>query len=81
MREQLDSSSRFLSDDDIQKIIRMCYGNELNVVRQCLLGLSVHAEVAGQITEAVRFRRLLFAFESGTFSLSSDNSNDDGIEE
>ena len=70
VREQLDPTSRFLSDDDIQTIIRMHYGNEESIVRQCLLGLSVHAEDIGQMSEAVRFRRLLFSFETGTYSLA-----------
>ena len=74
VREQLDPSSRFLSNDDIQTVIRMHYGNEQSIVRQCLLGLSMHAEDAGQMAEAVRFRRLLFAFETGTFSLSGLSS-------
>ena len=70
IREQLDPTSRFLSDDDIQKIIRMHYGNEQSIIRQCLLGLSLHAENAGRMTEAVRFRRLLFSFEIGAYSLT-----------
>ena len=71
IREQFDPTAGLLSDDDIQKIIHMHYGNEPSIIRQCLLGLSVHAEVAGRMTDAVRFRRQLFAFEAGTFSLSA----------
>ena len=81
VREQLDPTSRFLSDDDIQKVIRMHYGNEQSIVRQCLLGLSMHAEEAGQMTEAVRFRRLLFSFEIGAYSISGIGIEQSGGEE
>ena len=70
IREQLDPEVEFLSDQDIQKIIRMHFSHETNIIRQCLLGVALVAEEAGKIDVAVRYRRMLFAFEIGEFELS-----------
>ena len=74
IRECLDPDAEFLSDQDIQKIIRMHFSHETNIIRQCLLGIALIAEKAGKIDVAVRFRRMLFAFEIGEFELSSSGA-------
>ena len=75
IRERLDPEAEFLSDKDIQKIIRMHFSHETNIIRQCLLGIALIAEKAGKIDVAVRFRKLLFAFEIGEFSLDPDSGS------
>ena len=73
IRERLDPATKFLSDDDIQKIMQMHFGREDGIVRQCILGISILAEEAGEMDVAVRFRRLLFSLESGNFDIYSDS--------
>ena len=80
IRERLDPKKEFLSRDEIQKIIRMHHGNEASIVRQCLMGISLKAEEAGNMDVAVRFRRLLFAFESETFGLHDSDDLDESNE-
>ena len=77
IRERLDPSADFLSDEDIQKIMQMHYGNEDSIIRQCMLGISLMAEENRQSEIAVRFRQFLFAFEAGTFDI---NSSDSGVD-
>ena len=74
VRENFDPDTRYLSDADIQKIIRIHYGNEQNIFRQCLLGMSLHAEEKGDMTEATRFRRRLFTLEVEHYSLLPHSS-------
>ena len=69
IRENLDPDKEFLSDADVQKVIRMHYGNESSIIRQCILGISLMAEEAGKMEIATAFRKLLFSFEAGNFDI------------
>lgn len=72
IRDRLDPSAEFLSDADIQKIMQMHFGHEESIIRQCMLGISLMAEEAGQLEVAVRFRRLLFTLEAGNFDIHAN---------
>ena len=81
LRERIDPENVYLSREEIQKIIRMYHGNEDSIIRQCLLGASLKMEEAGKMEEAVRFRKLLFAFEAGTFTLYDEGRDQEAEEE
>lgn len=69
IRTKLDAESVWISDEDIQLILRVACGDRRRAIQKCLLCMWYKAQHEKNAQAAVEFRHRLTAFEDGRLVL------------